>query len=199
MRAPPKEKATAQRILAAARDLLVERGVADTPMAEIAKAAGVTRQAVYLHFGSRSGLLVAMVRHYDDLSPKVAELRTMRAAPTADAGSFETYVRTWLDYVPEIYPIARVLSAAAATDAEARLAWDDRMEQVRTGYREVVTKLDAAGLLAADWTVEAAVDWCWSQSHPDAWRHLVVERDWDRELAVDRIVETLKATVLRKR
>ena len=34
-------------------------------MAEIAKAAGVSRQAVYLHFGTRGGMLMALVKRAD--------------------------------------------------------------------------------------------------------------------------------------
>ena len=39
----------------------------ETPQ-DVARAAGVSRQAVYLHFGSRAGLLVAMARHHDRTS-----------------------------------------------------------------------------------------------------------------------------------
>jgi len=34
-------------------------------MADIAKAAGISRQALYLHFPTRVDLLVAMTRHLD--------------------------------------------------------------------------------------------------------------------------------------
>lgn len=46
-------------LLAAAVRLVSERGTADIPVTELAGAAGVSRQLVYLHFGERDALLVA--------------------------------------------------------------------------------------------------------------------------------------------
>ena len=47
---------TRDRILAAARTLLENRGF-DVGMGEIARQAGISRQAVYLHFQSKADLL----------------------------------------------------------------------------------------------------------------------------------------------
>ena len=44
---------------------LLESGNKAIRMADIAKAAGVSRQALYLHFPSRAELLVATTRHID--------------------------------------------------------------------------------------------------------------------------------------
>jgi len=51
------ERTTRQRILQAARDLLVSRGVRRVSMDEVADAAGVTRTTVYRHFGDREALV----------------------------------------------------------------------------------------------------------------------------------------------
>jgi len=51
---------TRQQILAAARIRFVERGVARTTLDEIAKAAGVTRGAIYWHFEDKHALFNAM-------------------------------------------------------------------------------------------------------------------------------------------
>jgi len=48
-------------ILDAAWELIVERGKLDVGQAEIAAKAGVSRQTIYLAFGGRAGLLVAML------------------------------------------------------------------------------------------------------------------------------------------
>ena len=61
----PTAADTRERIMETAWDLIRERGIADLTVAEIAAAAGVSRQLVYFHFANRAGLLVAMTRHQD--------------------------------------------------------------------------------------------------------------------------------------
>ena len=50
------------RILGAALTLITKRGDAHVTMAQIARAARVSRQAVYLHFADRAELMVALAR-----------------------------------------------------------------------------------------------------------------------------------------
>ena len=57
---------TRGRILEAARNLLLKRSGGEVSMAEIAKEAGVSRQAVYLHFADRVSLFVALVKYVDE-------------------------------------------------------------------------------------------------------------------------------------
>jgi AcrR family transcriptional regulator len=56
---------TRLRLLEVTRRLVAERG-AGIAMADVARAAGVSRQAVYLHFTSRASLFVAVVRQMDE-------------------------------------------------------------------------------------------------------------------------------------
>ncbi|ROR72964.1 TetR/AcrR family transcriptional regulator [Bogoriella caseilytica] len=53
--------ATAREVLAAARDLFASRGFAQVSLDDVAQSAGVTRGAVYHHFGSKQGLFRAVV------------------------------------------------------------------------------------------------------------------------------------------
>ena len=53
---------TRQDILAAARDLFLERGYAGTTLAAIAKAAGVVVETLYRAYGSKAELFKAVVR-----------------------------------------------------------------------------------------------------------------------------------------
>ena len=54
-----------ERILDAALALITRKGDANVTMAQIAKAARLSRQAVYLHFADRAALMVALARHLD--------------------------------------------------------------------------------------------------------------------------------------
>src|SRR4051812_13351262 len=55
--------ATRQRILSAARTLMRAHGFEDTGIAMIAKAAGVSAPAIYATFGSKRGIVSALLDH----------------------------------------------------------------------------------------------------------------------------------------
>ena len=70
---------TKARILDAVWTLVSRRGRADLTMGDIARAVGLSRQAVYLHFPSRAALLVAAVRRFDEQHGDVAARERRRA------------------------------------------------------------------------------------------------------------------------
>jgi len=79
------ERTTRQRILLAARDLLVARGVRRVSMDDVAAAAGVTRQTVYRYFGDRESLVRGAFLHLaESLDAVVADLGG-QAQPDVDA------------------------------------------------------------------------------------------------------------------
>lgn len=66
----PKDPAKHEAILAAARELFLERGFAQANMQEVADRAGVSKLTLYSHFGDKTTLLMAAVRdHYDHHLP----------------------------------------------------------------------------------------------------------------------------------
>ena len=188
---------TRTRILETAWRLVRDHGVATLTMADIADIAGISRQAVYLHFNSRTRLLIEMARYHDQAA-RITDRITKALGSAGPAEALGIYVRTWCDYLPEILPVASVLSAAAMTDEAARAAWRDRMQFLRDrGGVRIVERLAAEGLLAEGWSVDEATDWLWSQLHPDNWRHLVEESKWYKRRYVDRLVSTLNTVLLR--
>ena len=77
------------KILESARRLLVERGYHGVGLEEVARDAGVSRQAVYLHFKSKSDLLVEMAKYTDEMVETPELLRHAREAKTALDNFFE--------------------------------------------------------------------------------------------------------------
>lgn len=190
-------EATRRRILDTTWQLVVERGIS-VSINEIADAAGVTRQTVHFHFGSRASLLVAMAQHRDEVDRIGARFLEARAAPTAPA-ALEATVRTWLAYVPHILPVARALYDAAATDEDAARAWWDRMDAAREMIRRVVQRLADEGELDPTWTVAEATDIAWAITHPRVWDDLVEHHGWDPGRFIDRQVELAERTLLAPR
>jgi AcrR family transcriptional regulator len=168
---------TRERILAATWKLMEKSRDLQVRIADIAAAAGVSRQAVYLHFGNRANLLLAAVQYRDRISP----VQTIARAAEEDAvpGALANFVAAWFEHVPRIEPVAHLLSAASQTDPEAKVAWEDRMSLLRRLIGVLTKRLAAGRVLKSEWTAERAADWIWHRTHLDGWRHLVGERGWD--------------------
>ena len=183
------------RILEAAWQLVRERRAADVTVAEIAGAAGVSRQLIYVHFDNRVGLFVAMARHHDQRSgfrDRVASARRRRPVP-----ALEELLRLWFAYVPEILPVASALEAAAVAGEDGAAAVRDRLLDLREAFRLAVQRVADDGRLAAGWSVERATDWVWARSHLSSWQHLVGERGWSQREYARRATSSILAEVVR--
>lgn len=191
---------TRTAILDAAWALMVNRQMAGAGMAAVAAAAGVTRQTVYLAFGSRVGLLVAMARRADQRSAHSRRMARIAAEPAPDADRLLDFVDAWLSHLPEIFPVGRILLAAAATDPDAAAVLADRLEgSLHARFLHILRPLAAQGRLRAGLTAAQAADLCWSLTHLDAWRHLVVEHGWTPEAFRASRREAIAQTVLAPR
>jgi AcrR family transcriptional regulator len=185
---------TRSRILDTAWTLLRQRGPNQVRVADIAEAAGVSRQLVYVHFANRAGLLVAVARHYDASSGFVERVAATRKLPAVDG--LEALLRLWFAYIPEILPFARALEAAATTGDEGGTAWHDRMDDLWEAFRVAVDRVHRDGRLAERWTVRTATDWIWARSHLTTWQHLVGERGWSPGDYTERAVGSILAEVV---
>jgi AcrR family transcriptional regulator len=71
-----------QRILAAAAELVAERGYHEVGMSDIGAAAGIVGSGIYRHFDGKSAVLVAMLdRVIDDLTRGAAEILSRGLEP----------------------------------------------------------------------------------------------------------------------
>lgn len=170
-------QSTRTRILAAAWKLLE----ADTPntvrMSDIAKAAGISRQAVYLHFSTRAELLISTTQFVDEAKKVEERLRASREATTG-IKRLDAYIHAWGNYIPEIYGIGRALLSMSETDEEAAAAWNDRMQAVRHGCVAVIAALKADGHLTADYSEKQAADVLWTMLSVRNWEQLVRDEKW---------------------
>lgn len=166
-------------ILEAAWDLMAEQRRPDAGMAEIAAAAGVSRQTLFYAFGNRAGVLVAMARHQDTQGDQVPRMRQI-AASGRDAVALHAFVDAWLDYLPVVYPVAIQLESGSLFDPDANAAWQDRIfsQGVRMGLDRILGQIAASGGLRADQDPSRLADLCLTLLVPSAWRYLVVERGW---------------------
>lgn len=175
----PEANPTHEKILRACWQLL-EGGDTKVRMSDIAKTAGVSRQAVYLHFPSRAELLIATTRFIDEIEKVDDRLARSRAAMTGRE-RLEAYIDAWGNYIPRIYGVGRALMAMMDGDDEAHAAWHGRMMAMRHGCEAAINALDRDGDLADGLETDTATDSLWALLSVRNWEHLVQERGWSQE------------------
>ncbi len=174
---------TRTEILDAAWDLVAERG-AEVSMAAIAQTVGVSRQAVYLHFGSRGGLLVALVTRADE------RFKIMSAfAQAMDEKMPRTRIRAmflaWFDFVEKVLPVATDLIRLQSVDEDAAVAWEGRMAVLYAELLRLARSLKRDNALGEGWQVEEAADYMFSVTSMQVWELLTRERSCDLRRAKD--------------
>jgi AcrR family transcriptional regulator len=189
--------ATRRRILEAARELLESEAGPDIGLEQVAKQAGVSRQAIYLHFGSRGALLLALAEYVDE-SEGLSDLSGRVRA--ADSALEALDLLAWLnaEYEPRIRAVAHAHDVARRGDPELEAAWQGRMRARRALYAHVVKRLDDEGKLAEGLTTKEAVDLVWALLGSRVHEDLVVERGWSRRRYEDRLRALLRKAVTRE-
>ena len=98
--APRRERADAarnrQKVLAAARRLFAERGVANVTMEQVARAAGVGKGTVFHRFGDRAGLALALL---DDRERELQEAVVHGQPPLGPGAPARERLRAFLDAI----------------------------------------------------------------------------------------------------
>ena len=160
-------------------NLLEKSGGAGVRMSDIAKAAGISRQAVYLHFPTRAELLTSTARFMDDVHNINGSLAASRAASGVER--LDLWVEAWGNYIPKIHGVGRALIAMRDTDEAAAAAWGDRMQAVRHGCEAAIGALEKVDRLKAEFSSETATDLLWSILSVEMWEKLRFECGWSQE------------------
>lgn len=185
---------TRRAILAAARRLVERQGVERVRLEDVARAAHCSRRAVYLHFRSRTALLLALVDHIDEEEDVRASLARIWDAPSALA-ALDGFAAHVADYHGRIAAAVEAADRARRVDEAAGTVYADRMQAWRDVCRRIVEWLDREAFLAAGWSVGEAADLLWAFMSVRFRSDLVVERGWNPERFAERLAEILRATL----
>ena len=177
---------TRNRILQSAWKLLEAGSGNKVRMSDIAKEAGISRQALYLHFPNRAELLIATTRYIDGVKNVDARLALSRMA-NKGTERLDAFIDAWGNYIPEIYGVAKALMAMSDTDPEAELAWRDRMGAVREGCDAAIKALAQENQLISSLSLEQATDTLWMLLSVRNWEQLINECGWSQEQYISRI------------
>jgi AcrR family transcriptional regulator len=182
---------TRERILDNALELI--RGQPDVvpSMSALARATGISRQALYLHFPDRATLLLALVEHADEREDLPGAVAAVMGAPDGPA-----QVRAWAEMQaarnPRIAAVARAFDQSRHADDPAATAWRDRTTNRMRAATAVVERLRSEGHLHRNWTTEEAAAVVWELTSFRVWDDLVNEAG----LAPGRYVEIVTAAAL---
>jgi AcrR family transcriptional regulator len=155
-----------------------EVGYYDAGLAAVAKEAGVSRQAIYLHFPSKAELLTALHRHIfaTDVVP------ALERHPVTDAGSaldaLDATIAVDVEVVSKVWRIHEALQMARRQHAEVEDTLRPREEE---RYRELLNlgrRLKREGALPTNIRVAMFADMLWGLINVGTYRSLVIERGW---------------------
>ena len=193
---------TRERILDAATGLVEAQPETVPSMSAVARATGISRQALYLHFPDRSALLLATVEHVDDREGLHAAIAEVDAAPDGAA-----QVRAWADMQarrnPRIASLARALDQSRHGDEPAAAAWRDRTANRMRAATAIARRLRGEGRVHRSWTAAEAAAVVWELLSFRVWDDLVNEAGMTperyAEIATTAVLATLAAPVRRAR
>jgi len=91
---PPRPQAarstTAEKLLVAASELMIERSSIDVSLSDIAQKSGVNAALVKYHFGNKDGLLLALLAR--DAATEVAHLEYLLAQPITPTAKLKLHI-----------------------------------------------------------------------------------------------------------
>ena len=169
----------------------------NTRMSDIAKAAGISRQALYLHYPTRADLLIATTRHLDSVKEVDRRLERSRTAQSG-AERLSAFIEAWGGYIPEIHGMSVALRDMRKNDQAVAEAWDDRMQAVRQGCEAAIQALAKDGMLKSGLSEQVATDLLWTLLSVENWEKLVHDCGWTQSAYEENIKALAEAALLKQ-
>ena len=144
-------------LVKAAISVTAERGVSAATFEAVGERGGYSRSLVTRRFGSKQGLIDAVIRYLHDRRAALAAERGVDRMPGLDALLADTdlYLRS-LSGKGELKAYFMWLSAAVADASSLRAAFARAHEQVRMRLRDYVQRGQAEGCIRSDLDADAA-------------------------------------------
>ena len=182
MRAESAER-TRRAIVAAARELFLERGYTATSLRDAAGAAGVARPTVAAAFGSKPALLRQIVDEAlagDDEPVPVAQRPWFAPVwqATSPAGVLDAYADVCVLVNARTARLFEVVHRAAGDSPELTELWATLEGNRRIGAGGVVNHARTLGPIRDDVDLDHVADALWTLNDPALYARLVLEKGW---------------------
>ncbi|MEP2978878.1 MAG: TetR/AcrR family transcriptional regulator [Lentilitoribacter sp.] len=188
---------TRQKILDSTLKLLEKSSVGkEVRMSDIAKDAGISRQAVYLHFPTRADLLIAVTYRLDEIYDAAGRLVKPTNAKTGIL-RLEAYIEAWFGYLPLIYGVVKAMMDMRDQDDAAKEAYDLRMQHIRNACETTILALKNEDQLQAHLTTEVATDILWTMLSIPTWEQYRFQCGWTAQECIQRTQTSAKAVLLK--
>jgi len=174
---------TQEAIVRAASELFLTRGYHATSIGRIAAHAGVAVQTIYNSIGSKRDILSRVLDFAaaGERAPvPVAQFMREQAEREPDPRRIiAQLVEFWRGAFPRTAPVFRIIREVAAVDDEIAELERARAAQRLSNYGIAATLLAERGALRPGLTIEGAAAAIFAIGHPETYRALVSDGDWD--------------------
>jgi AcrR family transcriptional regulator len=192
---------TQRVIVDAASRLFLEHGYHATSIGRIASEAGVAVQTIYNAVGSKRDLLSRMLDATaagERSAVPVPQFMREQAEREPDPRRIVAQlVEFWRGALARTAPVFRIIREAAASDPEIAALERSRTGQRLHNYRQAAQLLADRDALRPGMTAEGAAATIFALGHPETYRALVLDGDWDDDAWSDWLQATLEAALLR--
>jgi AcrR family transcriptional regulator len=191
---------TQRVIVEAASRLFLEHGYHATSISRIAAEAGVAVQTIYNAVGSKRELLSRVLDFAaagEGAPVPVSQFMRERAESEPDPRRIiAQLVEFWRGALPRTAPVFRIIREAAAADPEIAVLERGRAAQRLDNYRAAAQLLADRKALRSGITIDGAAAAIFAIGHPEIYRGLVLDGDWDDDAWANWLQATLEAALL---
>jgi AcrR family transcriptional regulator len=191
---------TQRAIVEAASRLFLEHGYHATSIGRIANEAGVAVQTIYNAVGSKREVLSRVLDFAaaGERAPVPVPLfmREQAEAEPDPRRIIAQLVEFWRDALPRTAPVFRIIREAAASDPEIAVLERGRAAQRLSNYLQAAQLLAERDALRPGVTIESAAATLFAIGHPETYRALVLDGDWDDDAWAAWVQATLEAALL---
>lgn len=191
-------------VVGAARTLFLDRGYGATTIEAISDSSGVPAATVYRLFGSKLGILKALldvsIAGDDDRTPleERPNVRELLADPDP-ASQLSGFVAIARGIMSRTEPVYRILVSAADSDPDAAALLARQTRQRQHGQGGIARQLARAGALRPGLRERAAADIIHALMSPEVYRLLVRDRGWSADRYEQWLTGVLIDQLLRRR
>jgi AcrR family transcriptional regulator len=177
---------TRQRIIDAARSLMLTDGYRATSVAAIAARAGVNVDTVYDLVGRKPFIVRELIeqsvsgRDHPVPAEERGYVLAIRAEPDPSR-KLAIYAGAVRQTQQRLAPLFRVIREAMPSEPEITAVWNEIAARRAANMRTFITDVNTTGALREDLTVERAADIVWTLNSSDVYLLLTEERGWSPE------------------
>jgi AcrR family transcriptional regulator len=185
--------ATRQRIIDVTRECLASAPLENVGLPAIAERAGVARSTIYIAFGSREGLMLAVA---EDLLRRGGFERIGQALRNPDAvAAMDASLREGVRMYEQEQAVGRAMLSLAAVDRDAASGAARLNRGRKEGMAALARRLAAQGALRPDVREADAADVLWVVTSFDTFLQLYSERGLSADETAARLIAMARRTL----